>query len=197
MSVDIPFERYDDEFSNLLTQIATAIKEDPPSSLTKNLLQQADDLVKQMAVEARSQSDAVQKRELLSKVRSQKAELSKLQSTFDKQSLLLNGGSDRDGLMKQQTEDMLTVQNDRLERARRTMEETEAVALEITDELGHNRETLMSSHNRVREVSSMTGRARRILTTMNQRHMQQKLVMYGVAAGLVLGFLLLLYAMWR
>ena len=77
------------------------------------------------------------------------------------------------------------------------MQETEQVALEITEELGNNREKLMSAHGRVREVGGLTGRARRILYGMNQRAMQQKLVMYGVAVGLVVGFTVLLWTMWR
>ena len=76
------------------------------------------------------------------------------------------------------------------------MQETESVALEITEELGHNRERLVSAHGRIREVSGMTGRARRLLSTMSQRAVQQRLIMYGVAVGLVLGFLILLYSMW-
>jgi vesicle transport through interaction with t-SNAREs protein 1 len=107
-----------------------------------------------------------------------------------------NPKNDRERLLLQQNEDMLVSQNETLERARRTMQETEQVALEITEELGNNREKLMSAHGRVREVTGLTGRAGRILGAMNQRAMQQKCIMYGVAVGLVLGFLLLLYTLW-
>ena len=54
---------------------------------------------------------------------------------------------------------MLGAQNDTLERTRRTMQETEAVAIEITEELGQNREKLISAHGRVCEVSGLMGRA--------------------------------------
>jgi Snare region anchored in the vesicle membrane C-terminus/Vesicle transport v-SNARE protein N-terminus len=208
------FDRYDDEFAELVQQIENSFLDgggagvggpssSSSSSYTQNLIQQADDLLKQMALEARSVPDASMKRELLGKVRQRKGDLANWQSKLEKSSLFGGGNgsrsggrNDRERLLLQQTEDTLLGQNETLERARRTMEETEAVALEITEELGHNRETLMSTQGRIREVSGLTGRARRILTSMNQRAVQQKMIMYGVAVGLVLGFLLLLYTMW-
>lgn len=186
------FQRYDTEFQSLLAQIETSLKEDPPSAYSDNLFRQADDLVKQMALEARSVSDQTLKQELLTKVRNLKQQLAKLQQERQSQDLFGNNDAN-DGLLRH-TEDMLAAQNDTLERARRTMQDTETVALEITEELGHNREKLMSAHGRVREVSGMTGRARRLLNTMSQRAVQQKMVMYGVSIGLVLGFLILLYS---
>ena len=196
----IPFERYDNEFGELLHQIEENINEDPPSAYSENLMQQADDLIKQMALEARSVPDASLKRELLAKVRTLKSQLSSMQSQSEKAGLFRtssNAHNNREQrLLLQQTEDTLSQQNETLERARRTMQETEQVALEITEELGNNREKIMSAHGRVREVGGMTGRARRILQGMNQRAMQQKMIMYGVAAALGLGFLILLYSLW-
>jgi vesicle transport through interaction with t-SNAREs 1 len=97
----------------------------------------------------------------------------------------------------QKNEELMAAQNDRLERARRTMQETEQVALEITEELGNNRETLTSAHGRIREVSGLTGRAKRVLNRMSQRALQQKMILYAVAIGLVVVFFLLLWMMWR
>ena len=198
----IPFERYDAEFNELLVQIERSLEEEPPSAYSENLFQQADDLIKQMALEARSVPDATLKRDLLAKVRELKSKLASLQSQSEKAGLFRTGNNGLSGQREkrqllQQSEDMLAQQNETLERARRTMQETEQVALEITEELGSNRETLVSAHGRVREVGGLTGRARRILQGMNQRAVQQKLVMYGVAAALVVGFLFLLYNMWR
>lgn len=199
------FQRYDHEFQGLLHQIQQSMNQDskaPPPSYSDNLFQQADDLVKQMALEARSVSDATLKQQLLAKVRKLKSQVSTLQTQSQQQSLFNsmdiddNEQTGRDRLSRQTkaTEDLLVNQNDTLERARRTMQDTEQVALEITEELTHNREKLMTAHGRVREVSGMTGRARRILNNMSQRAVQQKMVMYGVSIGLVLGFLILLYS---
>lgn len=200
----VPFERYDDEFSLLLQQIEKSLNEDPPSIYSLNLFQQAEDLLKQMALEARSVSDATTKRELLGQVRTLKSQLQTYQTQADKNNLLstssrngqLTSAADKQKLLMQKNEDMLLNQNDTLERARRTMQETETVALEITEELGNNRETLMSAHARVREVGGLTGRAKKILQSMNQRAVQQKMVLYSVSIGLCVGFLLMLWFMW-
>lgn len=202
-SSSIAFDRYDDEFRSLLQQIEASLNVEPPSPYTHNLLVQCDDLIKQMALEARSvgSNNASLKRTLLDKVRACKSQYQTLQAQSDRQGLLATtttkskGGGEMDRLRR--NEDMLSQQSDTLERARRTMEETEAVALEITDELGQNREKLMSAHGRIREVGGLTGRARRVLTSMNQRAMQQKMIMYGVAIALVVGFMTLLWSLWH
>ena len=107
----------------------------------------------------------------------------------------MNNSNYDERMRLQKNEDSLASQNETLERARRTMQETESVALEITEELGNNREKLMSSHARVREVSGLTGRASRILRSMNQRAVQQKMLMYGVSASVVIVFFILLWWM--
>jgi hypothetical protein len=156
-----------------------------------------------MALEARSAHDPASKRAMLDKVRDYKNRHQSLQQESERHSLLGSGGgaggslqSQKERLLLQKNEDTLAQQNETLERARRTMQETEAVAMEITDELGHNRERLASAHGRIREVSGLTGRARRILVSMNQRAVQQKLIIYGVAIGLLMGFLFMLYSLW-
>jgi predicted RND superfamily exporter protein len=198
----LSFERYDDEFSSIMEQIRTSLAQQPPGPHTRNLLQQCDDLIQQMALEARSVSDAALKRTLLQKVRTYKSEWQTVSEQSEKQGLLdgaaTGGGANSNSRQYlQKNEDTLHSQNDTLERARRTMQETEQVALEITEELGNNREKLMSAHGRVKEVGGMTGRARRILYAMSQRQVQQKMIMYGVAVALVLVFVILLYSMWR
>jgi hypothetical protein len=193
------FDRYDDEFASLVQQIETSLNNEPPSPYTHNLLVQCDDLIKQMAVEARSNTaDNVNlKRTLLDKVRLCKSKYQALQAQSDRQNLLVHNNKTNNEFDRlRRNEDMLANQSDTLERARRTMEETEAVALEITDELGQNREKLMSAHGRIREVGGLTGRARRVLTSMNQRAMQQKMIMYAVGLALFVGFVALLYGLW-
>jgi predicted RND superfamily exporter protein len=199
---DTSFARYDDEFQRLQAQIRRSLEEEPPNQYTRNLLQQCDDLLQQMGIEARSVGDATMKRDLLDKVRTYKSRYQSLQAQSERQGLIgsTTTGSDRnqqERMRLQQNEDALHSQNETLDRARRTMRETESVALEITEELGANREKLVGAHGRVREMSGLTGRATRILQAMNQRATQQKLIMFGVAVGLVLAFLVMLYRIWR
>lgn len=139
MSADysrINFDQYDEEFNNISQQVQQALTEEPPSQYTSSLLQQCDDLIQQMDLEARTVPDATLKRTLIQKVRACKAEYQRLRNEYDRQGLLGSHASRRgedERLMLQKNEDMLASQNDTLERARRTMQDTEAVALEITE----------------------------------------------------------------
>ena len=71
----------------------------------------------------------------------------------------------------------------------------EEVALEITTELGRNRETLESAHGRVREMSGLTNRARRLLQNMSRRATQQKLALYAVGGIIVVTVAIILWNM--
>ncbi|KAL7540779.1 hypothetical protein ACHAWF_006780 [Thalassiosira exigua] len=93
--------------------------------------------------------------------------------------------------------DSLRSQSETLANARSVMAETEGVALEIAEELGRHRETISSAHGRVREVTGMTNRARRIVQSMGRREVQQKLILYGVAGTIAAVFLMLIYGMFR
>lgn len=103
------------------------------------------------------------------------------------------GGRGKERLLS--NTESLQNQGDALANARSIMAETESVALEITEELGRHRETITSAHGRVRQVSGMTNRARRIVQGMGRREVQQKLILYGVAGAVLLVFLMLLYGM--
>lgn len=215
MSSNVPFDRYDEEFLSLSSQVQTSLSSiesssNPESELSfcKNLLSQCDDLLKQMSVEARSVGDATVKQELLKKVRVCKTRLANLRDDFnssktklDRESLLpansSNGGggalgSDhRERLL--QTNENLAAQNATLENARRVMAETEDVALEITSELGRNREKIQSASGRVRDVSGLTNQARRIVQSMSRREVQQKLAMYIISFIIFVTFFVLFF----
>ena len=73
------------------------------------------------------------------------------------------------------------------------MSDTGETAMEITSELARNREKIESAHGRVREVSGLTNRARRIVQSMSRREVQQKLAMYMVSGGLILLLIIILF----
>lgn len=232
MSSFIPFERYDEEFLSLTEQVTSKLRPLDPSTTTSssggappsadadlkmahNLLLQADDLLKQMGLEARGCEDAGVKRDLLGKVRVCKTRLANLRDDYnaakghvERNSLGLNGdiesngrtnggraGSSNQRLLS--NSESLKSQSETLANARSIMAETEGVALEITEELGRHRETIGSAHDRVRQVTGMTNRARRIVQSMSRREVQQKLILYGVAGTIVVVFLMLIYGMFR
>lgn len=90
------------------------------------------------------------------------------------------------------TNQSLHNQNSNLDRSKQIMADTELIAMEITDELARNRETIESAHSRVRGVNSLSNHARRILVNMGRREVQQKMAVYGVGVVLVLVLLFLL-----
>jgi hypothetical protein len=205
----LSFRRYDDEFKNLAEQVKSSLMvEDYVEQFhdeeaaeggknTSNLLSQCDELLQQMALEARSVPDATEKRELLQQVRTYKSELQSLKDEYNKQSLMSARGNKSNGsnqhrerLLQQQ--DMLQNQNSKIDSARRVLQETEQVALEIGEELANNRTTIESAQGRVRQVSSLTGRAKRVVASMNQRATQQKMVMYGLCASVIIVFFIFL-----
>ena len=204
------FQRYDDEFKSLIRQVKASfgaddggfrdeeVGEGEGGGSPSECLDQCDELLQQMALEARSVPDASLKRELLVQVRTYKSELQSLKDDDNKRSLMSSarGNSSSSGnqnnsehreRMRQQQE-MLQNQNNQLDSARRVLQETEQVALEIGEELSSNRATIESAHGRVRQVTTLTGRARRVVASMNQRATQQKMLMYGLAASVVIVF---------
>lgn len=217
---EVTFERYDSEFVSLTDQVKKSLssiqnasgEKDPQQelNLAKGTLSQCDDLMKQMSVEARSVDDPTAKKNLLHKVRICKTKLANLRDDFnnsrkhvERQALLPSSSSSsgggknsghRERLLK--TNNDLEAQNQRLENARRVMAETEDVALEITSELGRNREKIESAHGRVREVSGLTNQARRIVQSMSRREVQQKLAMYIVSILLMGTLLIVIVRMW-
>ena len=83
MSSMVPFERYDDEFQSLTQQVKQSLQESDDIEFTHSLLCQCDDLLKQMAIEARGVEDASAKRDLLAKVRTCKSQLAALRTEYD------------------------------------------------------------------------------------------------------------------
>ena len=63
----------------------------------------------------------------------------------------------------------LRSQNETLANARGIIAETENVALDITQELSRQRDTISSTNEHVHEVISITDRAQRIVQSMTRR----------------------------
>ena len=218
------FERYDTEFLSLAGKVQGILKSLQSNAETsiseqqndlnfcKSLLSQCDDLIKQMTVEARSVDLPTEKSDLLKKVRVYKARVANLRDDYkssrtlvEREALLPSSSASENGSgLKNdhrerllQTNESLSAQNDTLEHARRIMAETEDVAMEITSELGRNREKIQSAHGRVRDVSGLTNQARRIVQSMSRREVQQKLALYIISFLIMLTFVIVIYRMWK
>lgn len=77
--------------------------------------------------------------------------------------------------------------------ATRTVAETEEVGLEITAELKRNREKIESAQDRVREFGGVTDTARRLLSSMSKREVQQKFVIGFIGVVLFIAIVLVIY----
>lgn len=218
-AASVTFQRYDTEFQEILQQVEQSLTTSTTSTdvgssnthdYTNHLIQQGHDLLKQMSVEARSISStdhpnaATTKDELLNHIRNLKSQLTTLQSKVSSQSLFGHHNDDtspqhqydKNRKILEQNESMLLQQNDTLERAKRSIMETEQVAFEINDELVQNRQTLIRSQGHIHRVSQMTNQAKQVLSSMSQRQVQQKMILYGITITLIVAFFFLLYTMW-
>jgi chromosome segregation ATPase len=174
------FEAYLEEFTSCLTTVATTCSTSISNnnSQQEELFRQCHEILQQLAVEARSVDDSLTKRHLLQRVQQEKSRLAALEQEYERKSLMTGASSDPSGgdgaqakqlsAHLQQTEDRMARQNETLERARRTMQETEAVGMEVTHELGQNRAKIESVQGSVRELSSLTDQAGTLLKSMSK-----------------------------
>jgi hypothetical protein len=63
----------------------------------------------------------------------------------------------------------------------------------ITEELSRNRDKIQSAHGKVRDVDSLTGTARKLLSRMTARDKRQKMMTYCVLVFLFFTILIVVY----
>jgi hypothetical protein len=174
----LQFEAYYEEFTRLFEQITTSTSTtDTTTSDNKNaqqeaLFRQCHEILQQLAVEARDVDDALTKRDLSQRVKHEKSRLTALEQEHEKRNLMtgasVSGGGSAQHKQLDKNEAAMARQNETLERARRTMQETEAVGLEVTHELGQNRAKIESTKGRVGELTSLTDQAGNLLKSMSK-----------------------------
>lgn len=211
------FRAYDEEFEHVSREIAkniTSLKalgtpstDDEASSngsvsLIRQLdalMLQANDLVKQMEVEVRSQ-DAATRKVLADKVGHYKRSLATHRSDYERakeaaERVALGIGSksqeQRQRLLD--VNDKVAMQNEKILNATRTVQETQEVGIEIISELGRNREKIQSAHGKVKEFSGLTDTARRMITSMQRRDIQQRFILCFVAVVLMVAIGVTIY----
>lgn len=168
MSEDERLQEYYSEFQSLLAQRHATSDDD---SATTTWLQQAQSLLQQLSVEARSLSGD-DRMEWMERVKLGKSQLQAVKVEMDRAKLGVTKNGSADGgatRQLQSNEDSLMRQNATLEQARRTIQETEEVGAEISSELHKNRNTIESSHRNVRELGSLTGRANELLKSLSKK----------------------------
>ena len=174
------FDTYYQEFASLLEQLggssAAETTKSPPSSV-ESLHKQCSDLISLMSLEARTTECPDTKFERLERVKIYKFQLEAMKQQHDKDFLMGASAASMLQLERErqqvrsileQNETRAAQQNELLERARQSVEETQAVGMEILNEAHRNRETIESAQGRVDELSSMTDRASKLVQKLSK-----------------------------
>jgi vesicle transport through interaction with t-SNAREs 1 len=172
------FDIYYHEFALLLRQLGATgqprsdgkVDKHPSPTSQERLHQQCSELLSLMALEARSAECPDAKFERLERVKIYKFQLEAVRQKHNKDFLMGDQASSmlqvKDRLT--QSETRAAQQNELLERARRSVLETEQVGASIMEEIGRNRETIQSAQGRIGTVSSLTGQASKIVKNMSR-----------------------------
>lgn len=153
-----------------------------------------------MNVEVRS-SDPATRRNLTEKINQYQKTMVAHKSDFEQareasQRSQLIG--DKSGAHRQRlldTNDKLARQNEVILAASRTVAETEEVGIEITNELIRNREKIQSAHSKTRDFIGITDSARRLITSMQRRDVQQRFILLFIAIVLIIAISITVYFM--
>lgn len=149
------FERYADELDRLLLQSAatttTTVAERDGARY------QYEELVRCMTLEARSVSDPELRRQLSDRVKAYR------QADVDRRDPWGDGRPQTDDSIAAQTQTTET-----LDRALRSLHETESTAAGVVDALAEQRATLESTRTRIHETRSLATRAQHVLKRMTR-----------------------------
>jgi hypothetical protein len=188
------FEQYNEEYLSLVEQITTnfRILDNYNANATNNeddvdinlvmktiqtLLPQADDLLKQMSLEARLQREA--ETENIDIVKLYKIQLVNLRNVYN--TAVLKTGAKGCTVSNDThtpstavtnnttTTALLMKQNSTLSNVQSIISNTESVAIDITTELSRQRETILKSQSHVTEITSLTNTAQQIVNSMMER----------------------------
>lgn len=102
-----------------------------------------------------------------------KAQLANLRTEYERAALLKidnNNPNNKESSSIIDSRSTVRSQNETLLNARNAIAETEGVAMDITDDLSRQRETMNSAHGRVGEVSDMAEKGDGILRGMLRRN---------------------------
>ncbi|KAL1071313.1 hypothetical protein V6Z11_D11G080600 [Gossypium hirsutum] len=172
-------------------------------------LENAEDLIRQMDLEARSLQPNV-KTMLLAKLREYKSDLNNLKSEVKRIASGNINPDARDQLLESGMADALTAStnqrsrlvmtterlnqsSDRIRDSRRTMLETEELGVSILQDLHSQRQALLHANNTLHGVDDNIGKSKRILTAMSRRMNRNKWIIGIIIAVLIITIAAVLY----
>jgi Vesicle transport v-SNARE protein N-terminus len=166
------FDAYAEEFTSLLQQCSNARTND--TAITTSLLDQCQDLLQQMALEARSTDQIEQKKVYMERCKAYKEQYQSVKQQIDRQALLAASNTPtttaastlqlRDTL--QSNEVTMANQNSTLQQSLKSIHETEQLATSTLEQLHTQRDTLHSSQQKTQTLQSMTQQANAIATNL-------------------------------
>lgn len=211
------FTQYENEYCNKSTDIsrkitaASSLSGDPRKKKVAEVeadIKDADTVIKKMDMEARSVAPD-RCRQLQNKVKEYKADLASLKEQLAKAKASVPGGdaaraelglsSDYASSSQAQRDRMLTAtqrleqSNDRLQQGKKLLVETEELGTGILSNLSAQRESIVHARDTLHGADDNITKARKILSNMSKRMMQNKLIMLGIIAFLILAIALIIY----
>lgn len=171
-------------------------------------IREADNIIKKMDMEARSVAPD-RSRQLLNKVKEYKADLASLKdqlvkarsanSEYDATRAELGLGMDHASSSQAQRDRMLSAtakleqSGERLQQGKKLLAETEELGTGILANLASQRETIVRSRDTLHGADDNITKARKILSGMSRRILQNKIMMIGIILFLLVGIILIIY----
>lgn len=185
----------------------------------EQLFQEAQEIIEQMELEIRDVNSsqnrtAEQKEKYMNIISGYKSELAKLEVEFNSQlknkkssssgnrariELQLNDSQEDNELndLKTKNSESMGRMNKTLENGYRIVLESEETGKNILSDLFSQREQMERSRDRLREVNSNLGKSSRIVTAMTRKILQNKVILFGLCAFLVVFVLFVIYLVIR
>ncbi|XP_028803715.1 vesicle transport v-SNARE 12-like [Neltuma alba] len=212
------FEGYERQYCDLSANLSrkcgsASLLSDPDQKQQKIAeikagLDDAEVLIRKMDLEARSLQASV-KATLLAKLREYKSDLNKLKKEFKRltspdadqtarEDLLEAGMADAHMASADQRErltmsiERTNESSDRIRESRRVMLETEQLGVSILEDLHHQRETLLSSHQKLFGIDDAIDKSKKVLSSMSRRISRNKWIVGSLIGALILAVVIII-----
>lgn len=215
---------YEQQFGILCADITNKISRsinssDRNASISniENLFSEAREIIEQMELEIRDINSSQkrtpeQKEKYLNIINSYKSELDKLELEFNKQlknkskyqsanfEIELNEAKEEASELteaKEQNQSTLLKMNKNLDNGFRMVLETEETGKNILSDLFSQRETMERARDRMRDINSNLGKSSRVVGAMTRKILQNKIILFGMCALLILTVIFIIYIVIR
>ena len=171
------FDVYAEEFTSLLQQCrsnassSSTNDSSADASTTTSLLEQCQDLLQQMALEARSTDHTEQKKRYMERCKSYKEQYQAVKQQIERQTLLAANSTTAPSTLQlsdtlQSNDVTIAHQNSTLQQSLKSIHDTEQLATSTLEQLHTQRDTLHGTQQKTQTLQSMTQQANTIATNL-------------------------------